>query len=143
MDLESGRTSLAYDNNTLDGSLSYSELVSEKIKLLGAKEEPAGPDYAKTAPKSGKSRAFHYLSVLLFVLSLVLAVPIVYLVLPKIFNEATVGRAIDDCGPSVGEAIAKGCIFDNTSYAWVQPPCHDEELPVAYRKQPGIPYYFD
>lgn len=32
------------------------------------------------------------------------------------------GREFGDCGGSVDEARANGCVFDYLSYEWVQPP---------------------
>ena len=40
-----------------------------------------------------------------------------------------------DCGSTIDEAKAKGCIFDNLSYAWVQPPCSYSDPPP-----PSHPY---
>ncbi|KAF2112270.1 hypothetical protein BDV96DRAFT_158061 [Lophiotrema nucula] len=46
-----------------------------------------------------------------------------------------------DCGSTIDEAKAKGCIFDNLSYVWVQPACHHPELLQSFRDRSNITYY--
>ena len=67
----------------------------------------------------------------------------IYIFLPQITKKGPTGREFGDCGKSIEEARAKGCIFDNLSYSWVRPECHHPDLLAAYRNRTVIPYYTD
>lgn len=46
-----------------------------------------------------------------------------------------------DCGQTPSEAKAKGCIFDNISYVWIQPACHHPELFQTFWDRSNLSYY--
>ncbi|KAG6004544.1 hypothetical protein E4U43_000716 [Claviceps pusilla] len=53
------------------------------------------------------------------------------------------GRELGDCGTTVQEARAKGCVFDYLSYVWVQPPCYYPHLLAEYNNRTGVKWYTD
>ena len=133
MELDRARSSVDYIRESLDLDL-------DKAELLGA---PAGRNSAITVPKSRSGRAPRPLSLFLLLFLIVAGSTTYIVVLPKIYEAAPTGRELGDCGASIEEAKAKGCIFDNMSYAWVQPACHHEELLAEYRNRTEMPYYSD
>lgn len=53
-----------------------------------------------------------------------------------------------ECGPSMQEAVARKCIYDSLSAAWLPPHCRDDELVAEFDQAgPGLngswPYFLD
>lgn len=48
-----------------------------------------------------------------------------------------------DCGSTIQEARAKGCVYDVVLVAWLQPDCFDSELHEAYLSDHDYPFWLD
>ena len=90
-----------------------------------------------------RSRTTRMFQTLVFLSILILVGAAGYVVLPKIFHATPTGREFGDCGSSIEEARANGCIFDNMGFTWVQPACHQPDLLAEYRNRTEMPYYSD
>lgn len=127
MDLDLHRSSLEED------------LALDKVRLLSEENQP--PLLTKKQGKRrGLLRSFYPL---LYLTLLAITGLSTYILLPRLFHETPTGREFGDCGSSIPEARAKGCIFDNMSYAWVRPACHHADLLESYRNRTEMPYYTD
>jgi hypothetical protein len=70
-----------------------------------------------------------------------LAAGILAYAIPLSLQIAERKNEFGDCGSTIDEARAKGCMFDNLSFAWQQPACFHGELLECFRARSNITYY--
>lgn len=135
--IETPRNSME-DNSSDDLDLS-------EIHLLAGQVHPRRVRFLQDSQKHICRRWTRRLTILGVCLILTLSGTAIYFWLPSAYGLAPSGREFGDCGHSVAEARAKGCVFDNISYAWVRPACYHSELLLSFRNRSSsaISYYRD